>query len=136
MATSSASLDRSPKHNWVEDAGGLPPYVRKLARAISKSGHSLSSSIAIAISRVKAWAAGGGDVDADTRAKAVAALAQWEAAKARNKGNVKLSNDEMFFVWDEDETDLTDDEALALSKIPNSTSAIESMVLLSRKLKD
>lgn len=92
LATSSASLDRSPKKNWVENAGGLPPYVRKLARAIAKRGKSLDSAIAIAISRVKVWAAGGGDVDADTRAKAVKALAQWEALKAKNA--VKMSHED------------------------------------------
>lgn len=93
LATSSASLDRSPKKNWVENAGGLPPYVRKLARAISRRGKSLDRAIAIAISRVKAWAAGGGDVDADTRAKAVKALAQWNAIKAKSaaKSKVKMS---------------------------------------------
>lgn len=91
LATSSASLDRSPKKNWVENAGGLPPYVRKLARAIAKNGHSLDSAIAIAISRVKSWAAGGGDVNPDTRAKAVKALAQWEKLKA--KSAVKLTNE-------------------------------------------
>jgi hypothetical protein len=81
--SSSASLDESPKHNWVEDAGGLPPYVRKLARGIMKSGKTKSQAIAIAISRIKKWAAGGDDVDADTRAKAAKALAQWEALKAK-----------------------------------------------------
>lgn len=85
LATSSASLDRSPKKNWVENSGELPAYIRKLARAIEKSGKSLSSAIAIAISRVKKWAAGGDDVDADTRAKAAKALAEWEALKAKNK---------------------------------------------------
>jgi hypothetical protein len=89
LASSSASLDKSPKHNWVEDAGGLPPYVRKLARGIMKSGHDLASAISIAISRIKVWAAGGGDVNAETRAKAAKALAQWEKAKA--KSHVKLS---------------------------------------------
>ena len=83
--TSSASLDRSPKKNWVENAGNLPPYVRKLARAIEKEGHDLSSAISIAIGRVKSWANGGGDVDADTQAKAAKALAQWEALKTKNK---------------------------------------------------
>ena len=94
--TSSASLDRSPKKNWVENAGQLPPYVRKLARAIEKNGHSLSSAISIAISRVKAWAAGGDDVDADTSAKAAKALAQWEALKAKNaaKQVTKLSRED------------------------------------------
>jgi len=81
--SSSASLDESPKHNWVEDAGGLPPYVRELARGIMKSGKSKSQAIAIAISRIKKWASGGDGVDPDTRAKAAKALAQWEALKAK-----------------------------------------------------
>lgn len=85
LATSSASLDESPKENWVERGGGLPPYVRKLARAIMKTGKSKSQAIAIAISRIKKWAAGGDDVDADTRAKSAAALAKWEKLKASNK---------------------------------------------------
>lgn len=82
--SSSASLDESPNSNWVEDGGGLPPYVRKLARGIMKSGKTKSQAIAIAISRVKKWAAGGDDVDADTRAKAAKAAAQWAALKAKN----------------------------------------------------
>ena len=92
LATSSASLDESPKENWVERGGGLPPYVRKLARAIMKTGKSKSQAIAIAISRIKKWAAGGDGVDADTKAKAAAALAKWEKLKASNKaGKLKLS---------------------------------------------
>lgn len=93
LATSSASLDESPKENWVERGGGLPPYVRKLARAIMKTGKSKSQAIAIAISRIKKWAAGGDGVDADTKAKAAAALAKWEKLKASNKaGSLKLSS--------------------------------------------
>lgn len=92
LTTSSASLDASPKENWVERGGGLPPYVRKLARAIMKTGKSKSQAIAIAISRIKKWAAGGDGVDADTQAKAAAALAKWEKLKASNKaGHVKLT---------------------------------------------
>lgn len=93
--TSSASLDRSPKKNWVENSGNLPPYVRKLARAIEKDGKTLSQAIAIAISRIKKWAAGGDDVDADTQAKAAKALGQWEALKAKNASKkVSLSRRE------------------------------------------
>lgn len=87
LSTSSASLADKPGNddNWIERAGGeLPPYVRKIARAIMKSGKSKSQAIAIAISRMKKWAAGGEDVDADTRAKAAKALASWEALKAKN----------------------------------------------------
>lgn len=96
LTTSSASLDRSPKKNWVENAGNLPPYVRKLARAIEKDGHDLSSAIAIAIGRIKNWAKGGGDVDADTQAKAAKALSQWTALKAKNaaKQVAKLSRED------------------------------------------
>lgn len=79
-------LDRSPKHNWVEDAGGLPAYIQHIAKDISeKRGMPLSRAIPIAIGAVKRWARGGGDVNADTRAKAAAAVAEWEALKAKNK---------------------------------------------------
>lgn len=81
--SSSSSLAEVPgDNNWIEKKGGnLPPYVRKVARGIMKSGKTKSQAIAIAISRIKKWAAGGDDVDADTRAKAIAALAAWEKLK-------------------------------------------------------
>lgn len=78
------SLDMHPgKSNWVEDAGGLPNYICEIARALVRDGHPVSRAIAIAVGRCKRWAAGVGDVKADTRAKAAAAIAQWEAKKAR-----------------------------------------------------
>lgn len=87
LASSSSSLAEVPgKNNWLEKSGqGLPPYVRKIARGIMKSGKSKSQAIAIALSRVKKWSAGGDNVDADTRAKSAKAVAQWEKAKAKNK---------------------------------------------------
>lgn len=78
------SLAKTPeKDNWVDDAGGLPKYICRIARAIHKSGKAVGPSIAIAVSRVKKWASGVGDVDADTRAKATTAVAQWEVLKAK-----------------------------------------------------
>lgn len=104
LATSSASLADSPgdKDNWIERAGPggrggeLPRYVRKIARAIMKTGKSKSQAIAIAISRIKRWAAGGDGVNADTVAKAAKALAEWESLKAKNSAKkvVKLTNDD------------------------------------------
>jgi hypothetical protein len=85
---SSASLDRSPKSNWVEETGQLPAYVREIARSIEKDGHSLERAIAIAISRIKVWAAGGGNVSAATQAKAAKALAEWEKLKGKNKARM------------------------------------------------
>lgn len=78
------SLNRSPKVNWVEKDGGLPNYICRIARAINRGkGHSVSESIAIAVSRAKDWAGGGSKVTAPTRAKAAGAVAEWEALKAR-----------------------------------------------------
>lgn len=76
-------LDRSPKENWVEERGGLPPFVRAVARALMRDhGYTMSRAIATAINKMKDWARGGDHVTAKTKAKAAAALAQWEAAKA------------------------------------------------------
>lgn len=84
------TLDRSPKKNWVENAGGLPAYIEKIAKSLhEKRGMTISRAIATAISRIKVWAAGGGGVDADTRAKAAKALAQWEALKGKSKARKK-----------------------------------------------
>ena len=99
LATSSASLDRSPKKNWVENSGGLPPYIRKIARAIhQKRGIPLSRAIPMAIGKIKDWAGGGDDVTAKTRAKAAAALAKWTALKAKaGAKRVALTDDTLVF---------------------------------------
>jgi hypothetical protein len=77
------SLDEKPGSNWVQDAGGLPDYICRIARAVKKSGHTTSEAISIAVSRIKVWAAGKG-VDKDTQAKAAAALAEWEKLRAKS----------------------------------------------------
>lgn len=83
---SRASLDRSPKSNWVEESGRLPGYVREIANSLhTKRGMTISRAIATAISRIKKWSRGGDGVNPDTVAKAQKALAQWEALKAKNK---------------------------------------------------
>lgn len=92
------TLDRHPESsNWVEKAGGLPDYIERIAKHINSTTKSISTSIASAINTVKRWAAGGtvlehggALVSKDTQAKAAAALAQWEAMKAKSH----LSDDE------------------------------------------
>lgn len=87
------SLDEKPGSNWVQENGGLPEYICRIARAIKRTGKTTSQAIAIAVSRVKKWAAGGDDVDADTRAKAAKALAEWEKLKGKSKAkDVKASH--------------------------------------------
>jgi hypothetical protein len=84
LALSVGKLDRSPKSNWVEDAGGLPAYIEEIADSLHrKRGMDISRAIATAVSRCKKWAAGGENVNPDTRAKAAKAIAQWEALKAK-----------------------------------------------------
>lgn len=84
-STSGVRYDTSPiglKKNWVTDAGGLPDFVRAVAHALIRNGHSESGAIQMAIGVIKDWAAGGGKVTAKTRAKAAATVAEWEAMKA------------------------------------------------------
>lgn len=74
-------LERKPggPDNWVEKVGGLPSYIKRIAKHIhSDSGLSISHSIAAAVERVKKLAARG-------NAQAIAALAQWESKKVRSR---------------------------------------------------
>jgi hypothetical protein len=112
---SSASLDRSPKKNWVENSGELPAYVREIARSIEKTGKTLEQSISIAISRIKVWAAGGDGVSAKTQAKAAKALAEWEALKAKNKS--RSAGKKVKASWVEDLDEAADLVSLAASEV-------------------
>jgi hypothetical protein len=68
--------------NWVEKSGGLPSYIRRIARhLVADQGFTVSHAIATAVNTVKKWARGGGGVTAATQAKAAAALASWNAKK-------------------------------------------------------
>lgn len=87
LATIEAKYDTSPvgkpggKQNWVDKAGGLPPFVRAVAHALIRAGHSQSQAIQLAVGVIRRWAAGGGDVSEKTRAKAAATIARWDAMK-------------------------------------------------------
>ena len=76
-------LSASKTDNWVARRGGLPPYVRGVARGIARKhgGKVTSKDIKIAIARMKVWSAGGGHVHPLVRAAAAKAVSQWEAIK-------------------------------------------------------
>lgn len=102
------------KDNWVDDVGGLPEYLCRIARAVHRDGkHSISESIAIAVGRAKTWARGGGGVTAKTQAQAAKAVAQWESKKkaAKLDNKVKASNSEI-------NTTLTDAQLELAALIP------------------
>lgn len=69
--------------NWVEDAGGLPAYIEKIAKSLVKT-HGVSGAIGMAVGICKRWARGGDNVTEKTRVQAAAAIAQWEKMKAQS----------------------------------------------------
>lgn len=75
-----APFSTSTTSNWVAKHGGLPPYVRAVARGIRRSGHSLSEAIQMAIGVMSNWIASP-HTKPETKAKATAALAWWEKMK-------------------------------------------------------
>lgn len=78
------TLERKPgKSNWVDNAGGLPSYIERIAKHLHyEKGMDISRAIATAVNTVKRWAAGGGGVSPKTRALAAKAVMEWEAKKA------------------------------------------------------
>lgn len=126
VAFAGCSLDEKPGSNWVQDAGGLPDYICRVAKAIKRSGKSTSQSIAIAVSRIKVWAAGKG-VDADTQAKAAKALAEWEKLKGKSKAkDVKASG-----IPVDMSLNLTDTQLLVLVELtpPCHSTALDKVLL-------
>jgi HK97 family phage prohead protease len=101
-----AKYDTSPvgepggRQNWVDKAGGLPSFIRAIAHALIRNGHSESRAIAIAVGQVKRWARGGGKVSEKTRAKAAEALAEWERKKASAHADGKQALDAVETVAD------------------------------------
>lgn len=88
-------FDDTEEFNWVEKVGGLPSYIRRIAKHMMAKGMTESHAIAAAVNTVKRWARGGKTakhggkthVSAKTAAKAAAAVAEWEAKKIRAKAH-------------------------------------------------
>jgi hypothetical protein len=88
-------LERKPggPDNWIERAGGLPPYIERIAVHLHAKGMSISHAIATAVNAAKKMCATGDlnwpglqNVNPGSRAEACAAVARWEAMKASAKG--------------------------------------------------
>jgi hypothetical protein len=76
-------------YNWVEKVGGLPDYIKRIAKHLQEKGKDESQAIAIAVNVVKKMCATGDlnfpgkqEANAGSRAEACAAVADWEAKKA------------------------------------------------------
>lgn len=84
-------LDRSPRKNWVEEEGGLPEYVERIAvHLVNERGFTVSHAVATAINAAKTWCRTGDvkqwpgfqNINAGSRAQACAAVAEWNRMKA------------------------------------------------------
>jgi hypothetical protein len=78
-------LERAPgkNDNWIESVGKLPAYIEDVANSLhEKRGMTISRAIATAISQIKKWIASP-NTKPDTKAKAVKAIAEWEALRAK-----------------------------------------------------
>ena len=90
--TFTVEYDPTETFNWVEDVGGLPKYIKRIEKAIRRKRPEMNEghAIAIAVNAVKKMCATGDinfpgkqDVNPGSRAEACAAVAEWEAKKAR-----------------------------------------------------
>jgi hypothetical protein len=87
-------LDKHGTFNWVDDAGGLPPYIKRIAKHLKRKGMTESRAIATAVNVVKKACATGDlnypgiqQENAGSRAEACAAVASWEAKKAKARSS-------------------------------------------------
>lgn len=82
------ALNVSPKANWVEKKGGLPPYINSVATALVRGGMDRSTAIATAVNQIKKTCATGhwggrpnAPVSPAIKAAACSAVTRWEAMK-------------------------------------------------------
>lgn len=93
---------RGPNNLWNKPGFKLPNYIEQVARGLEQAGRSESEAISMAIGVVRRWATGGGNVTAEVRAASAAAIAEWEATKARAKSvkSTHLSATRTSLSWD------------------------------------
>jgi 2'-5' RNA ligase len=77
------------RKNWVEKAGGLPPYIKRIEKHLEKKGMPKSQAIATAVNAAKKMCKTGDtnfpgkqDINPGSKAEACAAVADWERKKA------------------------------------------------------
>lgn len=93
-ANKKGRLDRSPRANWVEQQGGLPGWIERVAVHLVAKGFSRSHAIATAVNAAKK-ACSTGDlnfpgsqrINPGSRAQACAAVAKWNAMRARARAS-------------------------------------------------
>lgn len=79
------------RRNWVQKAGGLPKYIKRIAKHLREKGMDESRAIATAVNAAKKMCATGDvnfpgkqQVNPGSKAEACAAVADWERKKAQS----------------------------------------------------
>jgi 8-oxo-dGTP pyrophosphatase MutT (NUDIX family) len=93
LAAAARSDEEEDFANWVEKAGGLPQYIKRIAKHLQEKGYDQSRAIATAVNAAKRMCAtgdlnfpGSQQMNPGSRAEACAAVAEWEEKKGRSKG--------------------------------------------------
>lgn len=88
--------------NWVEKAGGLPHYIKRIEKHLREKGMTESYAIATAVNAVKEMCATGDtnfpgrqEVNMGSRAEACAAVEEWEAKKAKARTDLTSRKDKL-----------------------------------------
>lgn len=106
--------------NWVEDVGGLPPYIKRIAKHLKAKGMAEGRAIATAVNVVKKMCATGDlnwpgkqDANPGSQAEACAAVASWEAKKAKAKATAIVNGIE--FISPDEMAEFAVDAELAVT---------------------
>lgn len=111
-------LNRSPKKNWVEKSGGLPPYINSVATALVREGHPREYAIKTAVNMAKKVCDTGRIMNLPNKPRVSPAIQaafcdavrEWEAKKAgarvdASQTTMKLTDREFFELieveWDD-----------------------------------
>jgi 2'-5' RNA ligase len=91
FSISDEELSEFKKKNWVEKAGGLPKYIKRISKHLIAKGMDESRAIATAVNAAKKMCSEGDvnfpgkqQVNPGSRAEACAAVADWERKKAQS----------------------------------------------------
>lgn len=93
MACSHPPIPEKPgnRDNWIERQGGMPEPIECLARALyhgsGRASGNRSKAYEMALGIARDWAAGRRGVSKQKQAKYAAAIAKWDAMRARERNN-------------------------------------------------
>ena len=119
MAVGHEKVGHTGQGLWHHKDMQLPAYIQHIANDLMQQrGMSESQAVQMAVGICQRWAEGGGGVTPETRAKAAAAVAEWNALKAKSKASRSAMDTKTSMPCDADGLDASWDD---LSGLPDLT---------------